>query len=97
MDKKGFWVVSYRSVSDAAALSEYAKLAGAALEKLGGRILLASKPARIHEAATAELTVVVEFESLEKAVAAYESDVYKPALKALGHAAERDFRIVEGR
>jgi uncharacterized protein (DUF1330 family) len=40
--------------------------------------------------------VVMEFESLEKAVAAYNSAAYQAALKALGSAAERDFRIVEG-
>jgi uncharacterized protein (DUF1330 family) len=41
-------------------------------------------------------TVVVEFESYERALAAYESEAYKKALKALGSGAERDFRIVEG-
>jgi uncharacterized protein (DUF1330 family) len=40
--------------------------------------------------------VIIEFESFEKAIATYNSDAYKLALKALGSAAERDFRIVEG-
>jgi uncharacterized protein (DUF1330 family) len=39
---------------------------------------------------------VVEFESYERALAAYESEAYKKALLALGSGAERDFRIVEG-
>jgi uncharacterized protein (DUF1330 family) len=97
MANKGYWVVCYKSVSNAAVVSEYAKLAAIALEDLGGRVIVAAKPAKTHEAGVDQLTVVVEFESLEKAVAAYESDQYGPALKLLDNAAERDFRIVEGR
>jgi len=41
-------------------------------------------------------TVVVEYPSLEKATAAYDSAAYAEALKALGDGAVRDFRIVEG-
>jgi len=41
--------------------------------------------------------VVVEFDSLEKAVAAYDSPGYQAAIAVLGKdAAVRDFRIVEG-
>ncbi len=94
---KGYWVVCYKSVSNPSALSEYVKLATAALDALGGHIVVGGKPAKTHEAGVNELAVVVEFESLEKAIAAYESDLYKPALKALNNGAQRDFRIVEGR
>lgn len=97
MAKKGYWVVCYRSVSNPAAFVEYAELAGPALEALGGRVIVGAKPARTHEAGIDQTVVVVEFESLEKAVAAYDSDLYGPALKALDQAAQRDFRIVEGR
>ena len=97
MAKKGYWVVCYRSVSNPATISEYAKLAGTALQALGGRVIVGDKPAKTHEAGVDELVVVVEFENLEKAIAAYESDQYRPALKMFGNAAERDFRIVEGR
>ncbi len=94
---KGYWVVCYKSVSNPSALSEYVKLATVALDALGGRIIVGGKPAKTHEAGINELAVVVEFESLEKAIVAYESDLYKPALKTLDNAAQRDFRIVEGR
>jgi len=43
-----------------------------------------------------ERTVIVEYPSLEKAVAAYNSAAYREALKALGDGAVRDIRIVEG-
>jgi len=97
MAKKGYWVVCYKSVSNAAAFSEYAKLAGPALAALGGAVIVGGKPARTHEAGVAESVVVVEFENLEKAIAAYESDLYRPALNVLDNAVQRDFRIVEGR
>src|SRR5262249_3503791 len=97
MAKKGYWVVCYQSVSNPAAMSEYTKLAVVALEALGGRVILGGKPAITHEAGVDQLVVIVEFENVEKAITAYESDLYQPALKALDQGAERDFRIVEGR
>ena len=97
MEKRGYWVVCYRSVSDPVALAEYKKLAGTALQAWGGRVIIGGEPAKVHEAGVGQTVVIVEFENVEKAIAAYESDEYKRALKALGNAAERDFRIVEGR
>lgn len=97
MEKQGYWVVCYKSVSNPAALSEYSKLAGTALEALGGRVILGGKPAKTHELGLDQSVVVVEFENVKKAIAAYESDQYRRALTMLGNAAERDFRIVEGR
>jgi uncharacterized protein (DUF1330 family) len=97
MTKNGYWVVCYKSVSNPAAVSEYAKLAASALEALGGRVIAGGKPAETHEAGVEQSVVIVEFENLEKAIAAYDSDLYRPALKVLDKAAQRDFRIVEGR
>jgi uncharacterized protein (DUF1330 family) len=42
------------------------------------------------------MAVVVEFDSYEIALAAYESADYKKALAALGSGVVRDFRIAEG-
>ena len=97
MAKNGYWVVCYKSVSDPATVSEYGKLAATALQALGGRVIAGGKPAKTHEAGVDQSVVIVEFENLEKAIAAYESDLYRSALKVLGNAAQRDFRIVEGR
>lgn len=58
--------VSNLSVSNPAVASEYAKLAAIALEALGGRVIVAAKPAKTHEAGVDHLVVVVEFEKLEK-------------------------------
>jgi uncharacterized protein (DUF1330 family) len=95
--KKGYWVVAYRSVSDASALKEYAKLAVPAIEAGGGRALIRTSDAiEPHESGLKQRVVVIEFESFQKAAAAYNSPAYRAALKVLGSAVERDFRIVEG-
>lgn len=94
--KKGYWIVAYRSVSDESALKEYGKLAVPAIAAGGGNILLRTADAEARESGVNQRIVVVEFESFEKAVAAYNSAAYQGALHALGSAAERDFRIVEG-
>jgi uncharacterized protein (DUF1330 family) len=96
MAKKGYWIVCYQSVSDASVLPEYAKAARPVVEAAGGRQLVAGKPAKAYEAAVDQRTVVIEFESVEKAIATRESEGYQAALKVLGNAAKRDFRIVEG-
>ncbi|MGA3066253.1 MAG: DUF1330 domain-containing protein [Tepidisphaeraceae bacterium] len=94
---KGYWVVAYRSISDDSALKAYGALAGPAVQSFGGRNL-SRRTSRVtpHEAGSEKPVVVVEFESYDVALAAYESEAYKKALQALGRGAERDFRIVEG-
>jgi len=95
--KKGYWVVAYKSISDESATKAYAELAGPALESFGGRFLArTSIKVHPHEAGLQQRTVIVEFDSYEIALAAYDSEAYKKALRALGSGAERDLRIVEG-
>ena len=91
-----YWIAFYRSVSDPDALAAYAKLAGPAIAAGGGRFLARGNAAKAYEAGVAQRVVVIEFDSVEKAVAAHESKAYKAALKVFGKAAERDMRIVEG-
>ncbi|MFZ0502031.1 MAG: DUF1330 domain-containing protein [Steroidobacteraceae bacterium] len=93
---KAYWITFYREVRKPEALAAYAKLAGPALEAAGGRAVARGMPAEVHEAGLAQRTVLIEFDSLEKARAAYESPAYQAALAVLGDAAERDIRFVEG-
>ena len=93
---KAYWVVTYRAVKDPDKLAAYAKLAGPAIQSQGGKFLVRGTPAKTFEAGLNQRTVVSEWPSLEKAIAAYESPSYKEALRALGNGAERDIRIVEG-
>ena len=94
---KAYWISNYRSISNSEALAAYAKLAGPALTAAGGKFLARSEAAATKEAGLKQRTVLIEFESVEAALAAYNSSGYKEALDALGtDAAERDIRIVEG-
>ena len=94
--KKGYWVVFYRSVSDEGALKRYGELAIPAIEAGGGKTVIRTATAEPREAGLKQRVVVMEFESLERAIATYNSPAYEAARKVLGRAAERDFRIVEG-
>ena len=93
---KAYWVATYRSISNPDALAEYAKLAGPAISAGGGRVLARGNAAKAYEKGLTQRVVIIEFDSVEKAVAAHDSPAYQAALKALGNAAERDLRIVEG-
>jgi uncharacterized protein (DUF1330 family) len=94
---KGYWVVAYRSISDESALKAYGKLAEVAIAANGGAILARTTGGlEAHEAGLKQRTVIVEFASFEQAQRTYASEAYQAALRVLGTAAERDFRIVEG-
>jgi len=94
---KAYWVVTYRSVKNPEALQAYAKLAGPALTAAGGRFLIRNKPAKIYEAGINERVVLIEFDTLDQAIAAHDTPGYKEALQALGtNSVERDVRVVEG-
>lgn len=91
-----YWISAYRSISDPAALAEYAKLAGPAIQAGGGRFLARSLPSVVYEAGLKERTVLIEFDSVAQAVATHDSAAYQEAIRALKNGAERDLRIVEG-
>ena len=84
------------SISDPDRVAAYAKLAGPAIIAAGGKFLIRGGQATTHEAGLDQRTVVVEFASYEQALAAYETPAYLEAREALGDAAERDIRVVEG-
>jgi uncharacterized protein (DUF1330 family) len=93
---KGYWIAFYRSVSNPDALAEYARLAVPPIQAGGGRILARGIPARTFEAGLTQRAVLIEFDSVEMAIAAYESPAYQAVLRLLEGAAERDVRILEG-
>ena len=92
---KAYWINTFRSVSDPQRLAQYIELAGPVMRQSVGRFLARGRPARVFEAGVDERTVIFEFDSVEQAVAAYESAGYQEALHALGDGAERDIRIIE--
>jgi uncharacterized protein (DUF1330 family) len=93
---KGYWVTTYHSISDPDKLAAYAKLAPVAVAPFGGRYLARGTATAAYEAGKKERIVISEFPSAQDAIAAYNCDAYKDALKALGDGAVRDIRIIEG-
>lgn len=92
---KAYWIATYRSINDPAALAAYAALAGPAIQAAGGRFLARGMPARIYEAALNQRVVLIEFDSVEQATDAHDGPAYQEALKALGQGADREIRIIE--
>ena len=93
---KGYWITFYRQVHDTARLAQYAALAGPAIEAGGGRILARGVAATTFEGGANQRTVVIEFDSVARAVAAYHSPAYEAARRHLDGAVDREVRIVEG-
>ena len=93
---KAYWINVFRKVNDQAKVDAYRKLAGPVMEAAGAKFLVRGDPAKVYEAGLMQRAVVIEFPSVEAAIAAHDSPGYQAALKALGDGAERDLRIVEG-
>ncbi|MFI6156821.1 DUF1330 domain-containing protein [Kitasatospora sp. NPDC051170] len=93
---KGYWSSVYPAISDPESLTAYIDLAGPAVQAAGGRVLTRGGRVVAHEAGITERVVLIEFDTFEQAVAAYESEAYKKALVALPDGFQRDFRIIEG-
>jgi uncharacterized protein (DUF1330 family) len=96
MMAKAYWVATYFGITDPSKMAEYAKLAPSALQAFGAKFLARGTAAQAYEKGIKDRVVLIEFDSVEKAVAAHDSPGYQAALKALDGAAQRDIRIVEG-
>jgi uncharacterized protein (DUF1330 family) len=93
---KAYWISCYHEIIDPLKLAAYAKLAGPAIEAGGGRFLARAVAAQAYEHGRLERIVVIEFDSLEQAIATHDSPDYRTALVALGDGVIRDLRIVPG-
>lgn len=91
-----YWITSYKEVLDADKLAAYAALAGPALIEAGGTFLARGLPEKVYEDGLEQRSVLIEFESVEAALAAHDSPAYQAALVALDGGAVRDMRIVPG-
>jgi len=93
---KAFWIAFYRSVKNQEKFSEYAKMAGPAIQAAGGKFLIRGNPAKVYESGLNQRVVMIEFDSVQQAIAAHDGAAYQAALKVLGDAVDREIRIVEG-
>ena len=91
-----YWISTYVENTDEQKLAAYAALAGPALTGAGGSFLARGLPEKVYEAGQQTRTVLIEFDSVDAAVAAHDSAAYQAALAALDGGAVRDLRIVPG-
>ncbi len=91
-----YWIGWYREIKDRAKLAAYAKLAAPAIEAGGGRIVAREPAVRAYEGGQMERTTVIEFASVERAIATHDGAAYQAALAVLGDGAVREIRIVPG-
>jgi uncharacterized protein (DUF1330 family) len=94
---KAYVISAYREVKNPEKLADYAKLAGPAIAAAGGRFIARGPAAKAMEDGLMQRTVIIEFDSLEAAIALYDSAPYQEAVRALGKdSVIRDMRVVEG-
>ena len=93
---KAYWVATYRSINNPDAMQAYSALAGPAIQAGGGKFLARGPAAKAYESGLQQRVVVIEFDSVDQAIATHDSAAYQEALKALAGGADRDIRIVEG-
>jgi len=93
---KGYMISAHRSAADPEKASAYRELAIPALKSMGGKFLSAGGRVIAKENGLEERTILIEFESFEAAVNAYESEAYQKALEQLIGGADRDVRLFEG-
>ena len=94
---KGYMISAHRSEADPEKRAAYLELAAPALLAAGGKFLAAGDCRGVaKENGIEQRTVLIEFDSFETAVAAYESEAYQKALDVLAGGADRDVRLFEG-
>ena len=90
-----YWM-SKVQITNEAGYGEYAKRAGPAIEKHGGRFLARGGKCVTLEGDEYPRIVLIEFASLDQAVACYHSKEYQQAWEFQKDAATREVCIVEG-
>lgn len=92
---KAYWI-AHVDVVDAEPYSVYAKLASACFAKHGANILARGGPFQGLEGKVRARNVVIEFESMDHALACYNSPEYQEAKTHREGKAEAELLIVEG-
>jgi uncharacterized protein (DUF1330 family) len=91
------YLIARVHVTDPAAYEGYKKLAAEAIQKHGGRYLArGGRTVTLEGDDEARRVVIVQFESLERAKAFYDSADYQRAIEARKGAATGQFVVVEG-
>ncbi|QUS58301.1 DUF1330 domain-containing protein [Pseudovibrio brasiliensis] len=92
---KAYWI-AHVTVTDAEAYADYTKAAPAAFQKYSARFLARGGKTEHLEGTAHPRNVVIEFDTMEQALACYHSPEYQQAKSHRDHVAFADIMIVEG-
>ena len=92
---KGYWI-AHVSVTDPEKYPDYISTAKPAFEEYGARFLVRGGAHECVEGNTGERHVVIEFASMEDALACYNCETYQKAAKIRSSASTGTITIVEG-
>ena len=92
---RGYWIARV-DVANEAAYARYRELNAIAFAKYGGRFVVRGPAARVAKGTPRKHNVVLEFASLEQAIACYESPEYQAAKVHLDQVGEIDLVIAPG-
>ena len=94
---KGYWILTQYNILEETKYSAYAQAANITLKEFNSRILIAGNTEMgIENGLIGLQTVIVEFDTYETALTAYNSPSYKDTIIKLDGAFKRDFRIIRG-
>ena len=92
---KGYWIARV-DVNDPEEYKHYVSGAGSAFEEYRGKFLARGGAATSMEGQGRARNVVIEFESVDQAIACYNSPAYQEAMKHRHVASDAELIIVEG-
>ena len=92
---KGYWVVR-ANIHDQDEYYKYVEKASEIVKKNSGTFLVRGGMQKEYEIKGYKRTVIVEFDSYQKAIDCYNSEEYQSALKHVENSANRIFTVVEG-
>ena len=92
---KAYWI-AHVTVTDMEQYKKYVESAPPAFEKYGAKFLARGGRFEVMEGEVKSRNVVIEFASLEDAIACYQSNAYQKARAHRIDAGDADITIVEG-
>ena len=92
---RGYWIAAV-DVADEEAYAAYRSLNAIAFAKYGARFVVRGPAAKVAKGIGRKHHVVIEFDSLERARACYDSPEYQAALVHLAKVGTVDLVIAEG-
>ena len=92
---KGYLIANI-TVHDNDGFEEFKKMSGPVISEYGGKVLVRNPNPEIREGKEFDISIVLEFESIESARQFYESEKYTLARKIRERASKTDLILVEG-